>query len=83
MKKFSLSFIFVLWLMIILTMFFVIQKPDFLSMLAGLKKLFLASFIPFLMASLAACMEAYLIPDSDPAERQAVLQKKFFELCRS
>jgi hypothetical protein len=69
MKKTFLALMLLLWLAVILTLFFVVQKPDFLSILAGLKNLFLTIFIPFLMIALAACMGAYLLLDSDPVER--------------
>ena len=39
MKKFFFALLFVLWLTVILTLFFVVQKPDFLNILAGLKNL--------------------------------------------
>ncbi|MDD2922436.1 MAG: glycosyltransferase family 39 protein [Anaerolineales bacterium] len=69
MKKYFLALIFTLWLAVILTVFFVVQKPDFLKLLAGLKNLFLIVFIPLWMAALSACIGTYLLPDSDSAER--------------
>lgn len=69
MKKYSAAFISVLWMMIILTMFFVVQKPDFLKVLAGIRNLILVILIPFWMAALSACLGIYLLPDSDATER--------------
>ncbi len=69
MKERILAIVLVLWLTIILVIFFIVQKPDFLEVRAGLWNLLLAVFIPFFMAALAACMGASLLPDMAPAER--------------
>ncbi|MHB8779657.1 MAG: hypothetical protein ACYC6R_18145, partial [Anaerolineales bacterium] len=69
MKKFFFALLFVLWLTVILTLFFVVQKPDFLNILAGLKNLLFIIFLPFWMTVLAACIGSYLLPNADPTER--------------
>ncbi len=69
MKKKFLSLILTLWLAAILTIFFVVQKPDFLNILAGLKDFLLIIFIPIWMASLSACIGAYVLPNVEPEER--------------
>jgi len=69
MKKYFLAFVLVLWLTTILTLFYIVQKPDFLSILPGIKNLFLIIFVPFLMVLLAAAMGVGLLPESDPIER--------------
>lgn len=68
MKKHILTIVLLLWLTTILTMFFVVQKPDFLSISAGLGNLFLIVFIPCVMAILAACMGSYFLPEDDTIE---------------
>lgn len=69
MKKIFFALLFVLWLTVILTLFFVVQKPDFLNILAGLKNLLFIIFLPFWMTVLAACIGSYLLPNADPTER--------------
>lgn len=69
MKKIFLTLLFILWLTAILTLFFVAQKPDFLSILPGLKHFLFIIIIPFWMMVLAACIGSYLLPNDDPTER--------------
>lgn len=69
MKKTIIVNSFLLWLGAILTIFFIIQKPDFLSILPGLMNLFFTLLIPFWMAVLGACIGSYLLPNADPHER--------------
>lgn len=69
MKKIFFAVLFVLWLTVILTLFFVVQKPDFLNVLAGLKNLLFTILLPFWMTVLAACLGSYLLSNADPTER--------------
>ena len=69
MKKKIIPLLFLLWLTWILILFFVVQKPDFLQVLAGLKNLFFVIFIPILMVILSSCMGSFFLPDTDPTER--------------
>lgn len=69
MKKTLFALPFLIWLAVILTIFFVVQKPDFLSILPGLKNLLLIILIPLWMSILAACIGSYLLPNADPIER--------------
>lgn len=69
MKKIGLALMLILWLATILTIFFVVQKPDFLNIKAGLKDLLLNIFIPLLLASLATCIGFHLLPNPTPSER--------------
>ena len=69
MKKIYPAFLFLLWLAVILTIFFVVQKPDFLNVLSGLKNLLIIILIPFWMTILAACIGFYFMPSADPIER--------------
>ncbi|MFN8400658.1 MAG: glycosyltransferase family 39 protein [Anaerolineales bacterium] len=64
-KKILVTFVITLWLTGILAIFFIVQKPEFLSLLSGFMNLFMIIFIPSCMAILAACMGAYLVPHSD------------------
>ena len=69
MKKILFSLLLLVWLAVILTIFFVFQKPDFLNVLTGLKNLFMVILIPLWMTVLAACIGANLLPNADPIER--------------
>jgi hypothetical protein len=69
MKKTIIAILFLLWLAAILTIFFIIQKPDFLSILPGLKDLFFTLLIPFWITLLGACIGSYLLPNADSYER--------------
>lgn len=69
MKKNILALLFFLWLMSILTAYFVVQKPDFFQILAGLQNLLLTLFIPLLMALLSGAIGAAFVPTTHPADR--------------
>jgi len=69
MKKIFLALLFLLWLAVILTIFFVVQKPDFLTILAGLENLLFIILVPFWMTVLAAVIGSYLLPNTDSTER--------------
>ncbi|MBI5354312.1 MAG: glycosyltransferase family 39 protein [Chloroflexi bacterium] len=69
LKQYSLALILVFWLTIILAMFFVVQKPDFFSILPGLWNLVLIILVPLWMALLSACIGSYFLEDSIPEER--------------
>jgi 4-amino-4-deoxy-L-arabinose transferase-like glycosyltransferase len=69
MKKIIPALVVTLWMGTIMAVFFVVQRPDFLQVLAGIKNLFLIVLIPCLMATLAACMGVLLLPDANPLER--------------
>jgi len=69
MKKFLIVLLFFLWLAVLLTIFFVVQKPDFLNVIFGLKNLLFIILIPFWMIILSACFGSYVLPDIDPTER--------------
>jgi 4-amino-4-deoxy-L-arabinose transferase-like glycosyltransferase len=69
MKKMVLAILFLLWLSGILTVYFIVQKPDFFQILNGLGNLLLTVLIPFLMAVLAGAMGSTLLPNANPAER--------------
>ncbi len=69
MKKIISPILFIMWLTSILTTFYIIQKPDFLTILPGLKHLILVVTIPLALAALSACMGASLFKDSDTMER--------------
>jgi len=68
-KQYFLALILVFWLTIILAIFYVVQKPDFFSILPGLWNLLLIILVPLWMALLSACMGSYFLGDSVPAER--------------
>jgi len=69
MKKILPPVLFITWLASILTAFYIVQKPDFLTILPGLKHLILVMAIPLGMAALSACMGAPLFKDSGAAAR--------------
>ena len=72
MKKWILSSAFLLWMTVILGMFYVVQKPDFLQIPRGLANLLLTVLLPLWMAVLSAALGFHLLSQADPAERVTI-----------
>lgn len=73
MKKTIFGILFLFWLGAILTIFYVVQKPDFLSILHGLKNILFTVGIPVWMLLLSACIGSYFMPHSAGTEERLSL----------
>jgi len=69
MKKTLSAILLIFWLLVILTIFYVVQKPDFLPLTKGLWNLLLTLFLPAWMILLATCIGSYFLPECSPIER--------------
>lgn len=69
MKKILANTLFIAWLTVILTLFYIVQKPDFLMIAGGLKNFLLTIGIPAWMVLLSACIGFYFMPTADNIER--------------
>ena len=69
MKNKIVPILLLTWLLILLTLFYIVQKPDFLSISAGIGNFLLTILIPTWMILLSLNIGSYFMPDCDSIER--------------
>lgn len=69
MKKTVSALVILFWLSIILTAYYVTQKPNFLQVINGIGYLTLTISLPLLMTFLSACIGGLILPNEQPTER--------------